>query len=37
MWSQRLAEVADDLESQYLRAQKASLDFAFEVEGKGKL
>ncbi|KXZ46758.1 hypothetical protein GPECTOR_41g723 [Gonium pectorale] len=34
-WQRRLMDVDDDLESRYVRAAKAKLEFALEVPGKG--
>ncbi len=35
LWRRSLAEVQDDMESLYLRAQRAQLDFTVAVPGKG--
>jgi len=35
VWCQPLVEVDDDLESKYLRAQRAELKFALSVPGRG--
>jgi hypothetical protein len=36
LWRRSLCEVEDDMESTYLRAQRAKLDFTVNVPGKGK-
>lgn len=35
LWRRSLAEVEDDMESMYLRAQRAKLEFSVNVPGKG--